>query len=38
MKDEMKSKTIELKEHKGTHLVRGWDDINSALDEQTVKT
>jgi hypothetical protein len=34
MKDEMKGKTIELRDHKGvTHIVRGWDDINSALDE-----
>lgn len=38
MKDDMKSKTIEQKGHKGTHLVKGWDDINGALDDQTVKT
>jgi hypothetical protein len=38
MKDEMKSKLIEQKAHKGTHLVKGWDDISGALDDQTVKT
>jgi hypothetical protein len=38
MKDEMKGKFIEQKTHKGTHLVKGWDDISGALDDQTVKT
>lgn len=33
MKDEMKSRTIEIKPHKDTFVVRGWDDLNGALDD-----
>ena len=33
MKDDMKSKTIVQNEYKGTYIVKGWDDINGALDD-----
>ena len=39
MKDEMKNFNLEQADYKGiTFLVRGWDDINSKLDDQIVAT
>lgn len=39
MKDEMKQFQLVIKEYKGvTHLIGGYDDINSKLDDQTVGT
>jgi dynein heavy chain len=37
MKDELKQFQLELQDYKGiSFLVKGWDDINSTLDDQTV--
>ena len=38
MKDDMKIFQLEQKAHKGTQLVKGYDDINGVLDDQIVKT
>lgn len=38
MKDEMKGLQMQQKSMKGTYILGGWDDINGALDDQTVKT
>jgi hypothetical protein len=39
MKDEMKNFNIEQSDYKEiTFLVKGWDDINSVLDDQIVAT
>jgi len=38
MKYEMKNFNLEQGEYKGTWLIKGWDDINTRLDDQIVAT
>lgn len=39
MKEEMKNFNLEQTDYKGiTFLIKGWDDINSKLDDQIVAT